>query len=712
MATKQIIISLQGKNELKGAFSSAVNDIKKLQQESKRASTQVKNDFSSLGKGIKINSSGLFNKIVSEGKSAVNSLKNAFSGLGGAIASIFAGVSLAELVQSAGNAESKWNRIAAYTGTTGQNLKNQKVDVRALADHYGVVNGELSAVYETNLRFFGDQQKSMKFAAGIAATSKTTGQDMVTIQNAIMSGELGRNRQLQRSVLTEAQRNKYLADGELTQEEIGQLLAENEAIVANNPALIEDANSEWSRMESSIASLKVSLGKALLPIVKSLVPIISQVADTFTSLNSASGGLLGIFTGIGLAAASIAAPLGMAWPALTAMKDAATTLASKIWEYVNGLRTASTVPAPAGTTGGPTTGQKAAVGAGGIVAAVAIDQLAQQVIAPKLSEMFQGMGIGEGLAGASSKMISPGGSIGSLLRQGSLEAGGDQQLLYNIFGKNSFQKMLLDQMQGVDFGKILGGGGAGQGILKALEGPFRDAGNNIKNWWNGLGGWFGGLFARIGQIAGETGAYLSGAWANTMAFFQGIANSAIGGVLWLWNTLSGAVSRGVAGTVSVFQSGLQWIYDTVRTVWDMVSRGVSGVVNIVASITGGGGPGGPMGPGGNISQARGLNYQGYAGHQKNPFEALLYGGNCVDMSLGLIGMAGTGSLVSGTYRGSPHVWANIGGKDYDPARRALEGTWTPPARGPGGSGTIVIYGDVYGYKDFAKKVEGTLNRIV
>jgi hypothetical protein len=108
-----------------------------------------------------------------------------------------------------------------------------------------------------------------------------------------------------------------------------------------------------------------------------------------------------------------------------------------------------------------------------------------------------------------------------------------------------------------------------------------------------------------------------------------------------------------------------------------------------------------------------LNYESYAGHKKSAWAGPnSLSGNCVDMSLGLISAAGGGNLVSGTWNGGPHVWANIGGKDYDPARKALEGTWTPPARGPGDTplGSIVINGDVYGYDDFAKKVEGAVNK--
>jgi hypothetical protein len=131
----------------------------------------------------------------------------------------------------------------------------------------------------------------------------------------------------------------------------------------------------------------------------------------------------------------------------------------------------------------------------------------------------------------------------------------------------------------------------------------------------------------------------------------------------------------------------------------------------------------PMGPHGsqeeldyfmsNIGSA--LSYVGYGGHGKNPYDALVSGGNCFDMTLGIMGVASQlfgvpAKMMWGTYQGNSHVWAKLGGKDYDLSRRALEGTYTPPPSGPGGGGTtIIIQGDCYGYDDFVKQVEKANN---
>jgi len=109
----------------------------------------------------------------------------------------------------------------------------------------------------------------------------------------------------------------------------------------------------------------------------------------------------------------------------------------------------------------------------------------------------------------------------------------------------------------------------------------------------------------------------------------------------------------------------------------------------------------PSGPGGSFEQfmtdiGPGLEYMGYAGHQMDPVTALSDGGNCYDMTLGAM-MAAENlwglptQMMWGTYDGNAHVWAKIDGKDYDPARRAREGTYNPPPQGPGpGSGSLVV----------------------
>ncbi|KAF5036840.1 hypothetical protein DSECCO2_570960 [anaerobic digester metagenome] len=116
----------------------------------------------------------------------------------------------------------------------------------------------------------------------------------------------------------------------------------------------------------------------------------------------------------------------------------------------------------------------------------------------------------------------------------------------------------------------------------------------------------------------------------------------------------------------------------------------------------------------------GLEWRGYAGHQMDPVTALAQGGNCYDMSLGAMIVASQlygkpTELMWGTWDNQSHVWAKIDGREYDPLRRARDGTFTPPPQGPGSGGLpplvihvggIHINGPIHGVDD----LEGRLNR--
>jgi hypothetical protein len=118
----------------------------------------------------------------------------------------------------------------------------------------------------------------------------------------------------------------------------------------------------------------------------------------------------------------------------------------------------------------------------------------------------------------------------------------------------------------------------------------------------------------------------------------------------------------------------------------------------------------------------GLEWMGYGGHRVSPYEALTNAGNCFDMTLGIMGIANDlwglpAQMVWGHYDGMTHVWAKIGNRNYDPTRRALEGTYNPPPQGPRPKGpesgdTIIVQflGEVYGVEDLDKRTEGMVNQ--
>jgi hypothetical protein len=130
-----------------------------------------------------------------------------------------------------------------------------------------------------------------------------------------------------------------------------------------------------------------------------------------------------------------------------------------------------------------------------------------------------------------------------------------------------------------------------------------------------------------------------------------------------------------------------------------------------------------FGPGDWQSRIAGMTYtyQNYGGSRQKAWDGSsnCMTGNCVDMSLGVLNAAAQagargGSLRFGTWNGGPHVWAEVEGVTVDPARKALNGTFSAPPRGPaGGSGnTYVFQAPVYDWNAFKKHVMRANDNIV
>jgi hypothetical protein len=279
------------------------------------------------------------------------------------------------------------------------------------------------------------------------------------------------------------------------------------------------------------------------------------------------------------------------------------------------------------------------------------------------------------------------------------------------------------------------------GGIRWLADRFRELASFI-SWVTGGVKWLQLEFAKavafIQAVWGGTMAFLRGLWSSTVSAITG--NPLVVSILktgewifqWLvdkYNWVKGILQQviglnisGPSGAAGIFDSALAYgkslLSAAAKTVTNPLSSPINAAANYVRSqFTG---PAGPAGPHEILSgMGGGLNYQRYGGHRVDPLTALASGGNCFDMTMGMMAMGqalGLDSrMVWGTWNGGSHVWANIGGRNYDPARKALEGTWTPPPRGPArgsGGGNVIINGDVYGYNDFVKKVEKANNRLV
>lgn len=196
----------------------------------------------------------------------------------------------------------------------------------------------------------------------------------------------------------------------------------------------------------------------------------------------------------------------------------------------------------------------------------------------------------------------------------------------------------------------------------------------------------------------------------------------------------------ITGAVRAYRSAVNRVKQAKQAASNVVSNSASTVTSTasnllsdpIGTIAGWLGWGGPAGPGDDFDKVANTliqpgMYQNYEGHRQNPLMSLLGGGNCFDMSLGLMqvaSMMGKSNEMRWTsWNGRSHVYANIGGHDYDPARRALDFTWTPPASGPGNSNfgnrsihlhekAIYIEGPIYGVDDLDKKIENGLDKVV
>lgn len=185
-------------------------------------------------------------------------------------------------------------------------------------------------------------------------------------------------------------------------------------------------------------------------------------------------------------------------------------------------------------------------------------------------------------------------------------------------------------------------------------------------------------------------------------------------------TLYSKVRKGEQGTVTVKYGTVN---SAISSVWSLIGALNSiprSITTTIHKVVTGGGPAGPShsihksmgsGPFDNLN----LNYEPYQGIKKSPFVNGGLSGNCVDMSLGLLAMnGGKGSIIQGSWNGGPHVWyQDPSGRNWDPARKALAGTWNPPARGPNESNNNNYYvaqidmknATVYGKDDWINQMD-------
>ena len=742
MASNRIDVNVNGKDNTAAAFNSvsknaqkAAGNIEYLNNNIVYSSTAATKAGNTIGSSI---SSG-----VARASASLNTLKSTAASVGSSIGSAFskgASTATAALSKLGSAASTTFGAIRAGASAASQSLGGIGGAVASLAGGFGALQMAQMVWSGSTAKEFNQALLATKVGTVAAAEYTSQIQKIVaavpgddTFMNQLLSGAVSKQTNLSVAQLTalgnatadylttsqgmgkaqlETQMDlkEYILTGNTAQMErdsilkgqLGTLKGQDTVearILALNKALkdegyaglstLETTALKWEEIKGKVQMVATNIGEKLLPPIKSML-------DYLLDLDTATGGWS---TTIGFVAAGVVL-LGIALaPIVTATASAATAMAAY---------SASAAAAAAANKGNP--GPPAGGATGGGVPGVL-----------KYGAIAAGF-VGIGMAAT---------SMWDAINQGAVKFGDTASFLTKVDGvwkpvvwqspipaMKDFNNQALEGMKAIS---------AAAGNIPASIGNIGasavNAGQQISSALGGAAAYIGGAWNNTMSWINSGLAQLSAAAAGTWNTIMGSATWAINTIMGAWNSLAALVGAGVSGTVSIFSNGLSGVWDAVSGLYRMVREGAQGIVSIVQRITGG--PTAPPKTNNGIGRARGpggpfdgmsFNYENYGGMQKSAWTgANSMSGNCVDMSLGLIQAAGGGSLVEGTWNGNPHVWANIAGKDYDPARKALNGTWSPPPRGPStaSAGTaIIIQGDVYGFEDFKKKVQQANNRMV
>jgi len=711
VASKRIDVNINSTNAGSG-FKSAGSDIAKLKSEAGSAGQTI---GQSIASGSRTASSSLSslgataNKTFGTIKAGASAARQSMGDLGNAISAVAGGIGAMEVIQAAwtGSTQKQFNQAYLQTKMSSQAaseyIKNiQQIVAEAPGDDT-FMNNLLTGAVAKNTKMSNSELKQMAFiAADYMTVSKSMGKSMVETQNDLKEYLLtGNTTQLERDSILKGQMGTL--EGQKTVSE--RILALDKAMRNEGYAglsQLDIAAIKWEEIKGKIQLAATTIGDKVLPFVE-------KVFDWFLKLDEQTNGfstVLAVAAGavalIGLALAPVVGATLSGYYAMKAYRMEAEKAA-----LANALNKGPGAGGPIGTSGGimqkisDWIGTLGGVGAGAGLAvagkslamrlltglAMGINTLGIAVVGPALMGLFEN--------------VTP-----DIAGSGSLFSGNwDFSAAFNKqFGPGS--------KIATDFGNALNAG---------IQGSLADQ-LNLPGWLMGhVVPAFSAAGAYIQGAWGNTVAYMTGAWSNTVSWVTNGLYNILGTVSWVagsiggsfsgaWNRIVGGynwmrsvVSRWISTGVSVATGAI----DAARNAWNSLKGFIMNnpIIGAVRSAIGFG----PSGMGAARGPGIGLSYENYGGHKKNAWNAAGTGlsGNCVDMTLGLMSAYG-GSMVQGTWNGGPHVWwQSPSGAQLDPARKALEGTWAPPARGPGGGnfGNIVIQGDVYGFDDFKRKVE-------
>jgi hypothetical protein len=684
VASKRIDININSTNAGSG-FKSAGTEISKLKTEASGAGSTIgqslskgaSNASSSIGK-LGTTASKTFGTI----KAGASAASKSFGDLGNAIASVASGLGAMEVAQAmwTGATTKEFNKAYLQTKMSSQAADQYISQIqRIVAEVPGddtFMNNLMSGAVAKNTKISTKMLEDMgRASADYLATSTAMGKTQMETQNDLKEYLLtGNTTQLERDSILKGQLTTL--EGQATVED--RIKALQKALNAEGYAGLSNLGTtaqKWEEIKGKMQLAATTIGEKILPPISDALSYLLQLDE---KTNGWSTILIVAVGTLGLVALALA-------PIVTATASAATAMAAYRKDAEKAALANAANKGPGMPTGGAGGRDWSKYGAGAALAGKTLAGVAGGLIAGDfLAEIFKGPM--EALTGQ--KAFKAYGGVSNLLGMGT-EVSGESYNEKTIENAKKYGATVHDNKKAWDdFVNSVKSGASG------MSSAFMTNVEMFKTTWSG---WINGAKTKIGELGAS--------WNAGWAWIRGAALNTIGAVVDAWNWMKGIVGSWINTGISVATGAIDWARDRWNDLKNFVMN--NPIVGTIRQAIGMG----PAGPG--ISGARGpgigLHYENYAGHKKNAWNASGTGlsGNCVDMTLGLMSRYG-GSMVNGTWNGGAHVWwRSPSGKEMDPARKALEGTMTPPARGPGGGnfGNIIIQGDVYGFNDFKAKVE-------
>lgn len=750
--------------------SIGTNALNRIGSISNSVSSTLSNGFSkagttlgnSISKGAQVGSAAL-SKLGSVGKSAVSGIASQFEGLNGVIAGAIGGFGLYEIGQAAwtGATQKQFNQAYLATKMSDSAAKGY---VKTINDIVAKVPGD-------------DTFMSTLLSGAVARQTNLSTDQLVNLGNAVADYTITSQAMGKSMIETQMDLKEYIQTGNTSQLERDSILKNQldtledqktvgDRILALDKALKEEGYKGLSQLDIATIKTEELKGKiqaGLTELGTSALPVVEDIVDGLNKADESTGGLStkaltigGIVTAMAAPAILVAQKLNEAykWARQTidlggaggkskAMRIGASILVAVTLAYVfTGIMGYSNTE----------------------IGKVMKEDMKAEV--KKQNTKYLSSGIGKQIVEIPIigqlvlESFTFGGNLGSIVKNffkenpidlsgtliqftptltipggagmfsgiGNSIASGIVQSILDSLSTNKITLPDLISALGFNGISVPGAGLSNIGTMAAqgFIGGFKTTiTTGVTDVWNNL------KYLLMTPITGVINIFtgsLSTAYRLGMTVYGYIRRGVSGGIKIATGALSTAYSlavrvynyvrAGATGAIRILTGSISSALGMVRNLYNTVRGGASGVISIVKKVTGGG----PAGPS-NISQSMGsgpfdklnLNYEAYQGTRHSPFVPGGLSGNCVDMSLGLLSLnGGKGSIIQGTWNGGPHVWyQDPSGRNWDPARKALVGTWNPPARGPNESNnnnynTVVVEmkdNTIYGERDFTDKIK-------